>query len=146
MSKEIRVETPEKNKQEVQQKLIFYQLLQRHLEQLREQAMLLERMFIEIETTKQTVGDMKKLKEGNEILVPLGSGFYTHGKVSDTKRLLVDLGMGILVKKDTKSTDNVLENRRKELDNASRELQNDMVNTVKKMNELGMELERMTNK
>ena len=144
MKRDISVEKPEDMKQKVQQKLILYQLLQRHLEELRQQALLLERTFIEIETTRQTVSDLKKAKEGNETLVPLGSGFYTHGRVSNTKSLLVDIGVGILVEKDTVSTDDVLDNKRKELENASRELQDEMGNTLKKMNELGMELEKMT--
>lgn len=144
MAKDIRVETPESRKQEVQQKLVLYQLLQRHLEELRQQALLLERMFIEIETTKQTVSDLKKLKDVDEILVPLGSGFYTHGRVSGTKKFLVDIGASVLVKKNTESMDNVLDDKRKEMENASRELQNEMANTMKKMNELGMELEKMT--
>ncbi len=146
MAKEIKVETPEEKKQEVQEKLVLYQLLQRHLEDLRQQALLLERVFIEIETTRQTVDDLKKLKDENETFVSLGSGVFIHGRVPGTKKLLIDIGAGVLVEKNTGSTDDILDDKRKELENASRELENEMANTLKKMNELGMELERMTKK
>ena len=107
---------------------------------------MLERMFMEMEVTRETVNDLKKLKEGSEILIPLGSGFYAEGRVSDTKKVLVDIGSSFMIRKDAGLTDNVLNNKEKEVEKASKELQNEITKTVKEMNKLGIELQRIIKK
>ena len=101
---------------EMQEKVILYQLLQRHLESLSQNAVMLERRYEEMEATRMALEDIEKLK-GNEILVPLGSGLFSYGKITDSGKMLVDAGAGVFMDKDPDSSKRLLEDKKKELEN-----------------------------
>jgi len=132
--------------QEVQQKLVLYQMLGQRLEQINEQARVLEQRMLELETTRQALDDLKGLKEGNEVLIPLGSGCYTHGKTEDSGGLLCDLGAGIMVNKSPQEAKAVLDGKRIEIERLSETLQREAKDAVAKMNELGPELQEFLQK
>ncbi len=132
--------------QEVQQKLVLYQMLGQRLEQINEQARVLEQRMLELETTRQALEDMKGLKQGNEVLIPLGSGCYTHGKTMDSGRLLCDLGAGIMINKSPQEAKTVLDGKKTEIERLSETLQGEAKSAVEKMNELGPELQEFMQK
>ncbi len=89
------------DEKELQEKAILYQLLQKHLESMTQNAILLERRYEEIEAARMAMEDIGKLRDKNEILVPLGSGLFTHGRITDPKSMIVDIGSGIFLEKDS---------------------------------------------
>lgn len=131
--------------QEAQQKLVLYQLLNQRIEQLNEQAKMIEQKLLELETTRQTLGDLKKLKQGNEVLIPLGSGCYTHGRTGDSG-LLIDLGAGVMVRKAPEEAKKVIEDKKAEIERLSGTLQNEANDVITKMNEIGPELQKFLQK
>jgi prefoldin alpha subunit len=81
---------------DAQNEVIFYQLLQRQLSQLGAEAEAIERKSVEFSATKQSI---KELGKPRELLVPIGSGCYMQGRFTEGKKLLVDVGAGILLPK-----------------------------------------------
>lgn len=128
---------------EMEEKFIMYQLLQKQLEMFREQAMQLEKGFIEIETTKQSVEDFQKLKTVNDIMIPLGSGYYIEGKITNLEKVLMSPGANIMLEKDLKSAHESLEDKKKEIEKIGKNLQDKMNEVVQKINNLAPELEKM---
>ena len=108
------------DQKQMEEKFIMYQLLQKQLEMFREQALQLEKNFIEIETTKQSVEDFQKLKTVNEIMIPLGSGYYIEGKITNLKKVLMSPGANFMIEKNLKSAHESLESKRKEIENISK--------------------------
>ena len=141
-----KIEVPSQNQQEMQEKILLYQVLKGNLEQLVQQSSLLEKRFMELEVTKQTIRDLDKLKEGSEILVPLGSGCYSEGKVTVSKKILIDIGAGVTVFKDPKEIQEDLGSKTKELEDASKGLQEEMNKNVAKMNEFSPEIQKLIQK
>jgi len=141
--KDIKVDTEKEKKAELQQKLVVYQLMQKHLEELREQALMLERKFVELETAKQTLSDLEKTKKGNELFFPLGAGIYAKANVHDNKDLMMDLGAGIVARKSPASAKKILEEREKEIEDSGKGLQDEMTTTAAKLNEIANELQKM---
>lgn len=92
-------EKPEAVQEAMQEKVMLYQILQKHLESLTQNAVMVERRYEELEATKMALEDLAKAKE-SEILVPLGSGFFTYGKITDSRRMLADTGAGVFIDKD----------------------------------------------
>ena len=128
----------------MQEKVILYQLLQRHLESLTQNAVMLERRYEEIESTRMAVEDIGKLKEKNEILVPLGSGFFTYGKITDSGKMLAEAGTGIFMDKDPGSAKKLLEERKQELEKLAGEMQQEIGDVSSRLNGLAMEIEGMS--
>jgi len=131
------------DQKQVEEKFIMYQLLQKQLEMFREQALQLEKNFIEIETTKQSIEDFQKLKKVNDIMIPLGSGYYVGGRVTDLKKVLMSPGANIMLEKNLKSAHENLEAKRNEIEKIGKNLQDKMSDVVQKINELAPELEKM---
>jgi prefoldin alpha subunit len=131
------------SQQEAQQKLMLYQIMGQRLEQINEQARALEQSLLEVETTRQALEGLKGVKEGNDVLVPLGSGCYTYGKASDSKKLLCDLGAGIMADKSPQEALKVIDEKRAEIDRFSDGLQKEARSVVNRMNELAPELQRI---
>ena len=137
-----KVTVPAVNKEkDIQQKMIMYQLLQKHLEELKQQAMIIERKNLELEITKQSVKDIDALKKDNEILISLGSGFYGFGEFNDLKKILVDIGSGVFIKKTVGSASDILKGKGKEIEDLNKKLQHELNDVVTKMNEIAAEVE-----
>jgi prefoldin alpha subunit len=129
---------------EIQEKVILYQLLQKHLESLTQNAVMIERRYEEMEATRLALEDIERLKEKNEILVPLGSGFFTYGKITDSGKMLVDAGAGIFMDKDTDSSKRLLEERKQEIEKLAGEMQQEIGDVSSRLNSLAMELEGLS--
>jgi len=127
---------------ELQQKIVTYQLLQKHLEELKNQGLLLEKKAIDLEATRQAIDDLKKTKKDSETLIPLGNESYTYGKIIDLKKLLVDIGSGVFVKKDIESSLKLLGKKRQDIEKMSRELHIELNNTANNMNAIALEIEK----
>jgi prefoldin alpha subunit len=131
------------SKEKLQEKYILYQLLQQNLESLREQLELVERQFIEIKTTEQVLNDLKNRKGSDDVLVPLGSGYYGNGKVMDLETVLVNLGANVMISKKLKAANVFLREREKELERVSKEIQEQMAKVVDQINKTAMDIQKL---
>jgi prefoldin alpha subunit len=128
------------DEKELQEKLIVYQLLQRHLESLTQSAVLIERRYEEMEASGQALKDIEKSGQ-SEILIPLGSGLFTHGKSGDSRKLIVDAGAGIFLEKDMESAKELLEQKRQDIEKLAGSMQQEMIEVSSRLNSLAMEIE-----
>ncbi len=126
----------------MQEKVILYQIMQRHLESLGQNAGMLEKRYEEMEMTRQVLEDMTKLKDNNDILIPLGSGFFGHGKISNPGSMLADVGAGIFMAKDPESSKSMLDEKKKEIEKLANELQSEMTEVSSRISGLAMEIEQ----
>ena len=122
-----------KEREEKLQKLyIEFQVLNNHIKQLEKQNTVLENQLMELMTTNQGLEDMKKVKSGTEILVPLSSGIYAKAELKESDNFIVNVGSNIALSKNLDSTKKVIENQINEIqklqENFVQELQN---NTAK---------------
>ncbi len=134
------------SKEKLQEKYVLYQLLNQNLESLRQQLQLVEQQFIEIKSTTMSIDDLKGMGEKNEIFLNIGSGCYGKGKITENDEILVNAGVGIFIKQKAEEAKSFLEERIKELEKASNEIQAQMERVAKQMNELGLEIQEIVRK
>ena len=146
MTKEVTVstgKTGERVSQErFQEKLLLFQLMEKQLEALRQQGALAEARVVELETTRAALKDIERLKEGNETLIPLGSGLYTKARIT-SKEILTELGASVMLEKDIKKAITFLDERKKELEKAAGHIEEQASEVMERLNELGPELQKM---
>lgn len=130
-------------KEKLQEKYVLYQLLNQNLESLKQQIQLVEQQFIEVKSTLMSVDDLKGVSGKNEIFLPLGSGCYGKGKVTENRKILVNVGAGIFINKKSVSVESFLEERVKELEKAGEEIQTQMERIARQMSELGLEIQEL---
>jgi len=133
----------EDSKKRMEEKMIMYQILQRQLEVYREQMVQLEREMAEIESTKQTVGDLKNIKKENSVMIPLGSGLFIEGTITKTKNILMSPGANMMVEKNFESALDGLSEKEKQIEKASRRLQDESGKVAEQLNALTPELEKL---
>lgn len=151
MTKEIIVDEEKERKKiamdqneqaDLQQKVLMYRILQSHLEQIRKEAELIERKYVEVEATRQFLEDLKNSTADTEILLPVGNGMFAKGKLTDRK-LLMDIGAGILSRKAAADAESSVQSAKAEIEATVKKLNTEMQETVRKLNEIIPEIQRM---
>ena len=127
--------------QEIQQKVILYQLLQKHLESLKQQALQNESRFLEIQTTRHALNDFGK-ENADDVLIPLGSGCFADGQMTDTKKVMMEIGSGIVVKKTVEEAKIILNAKEKEAGTFTENIQKEMESVIKQINAIAVEIEQ----
>ncbi len=128
--------------EDIQQKLILYQLLERQGESLKQQLQLIEQRLLELNSTKEAIDNIKP-KQG-DIMIPLGSGIYTKGQT--TGELIADLGSGVMLNKDKTSVKGHVREMTKLMDDSYKEVEKQMLSVIEKMNEIALDVQEMSRK
>ena len=77
-----------------------------------------------------TLEGLKKLQEGDAVLVPVGAGSYIRMTIADSKKLVMGVGAGTALEKDVESSVQELNSRLQELDKAKTSIQQQLDQTV----------------
>lgn len=130
------------SQEEDQGKLVLYQMLQQEFEELKKQNLMVESRMLELETSVHALTEISAFKKDNETLIPLGSGCYAHSKVHGSE-ILLDIGAGVMVSRDPDSAKSFLEDRKKEIDDAGKNIQLQSEEVVKNINKLTPEIQKI---
>jgi len=129
----------------IQEKLVRYQVLEGRINALIKRRDLLIAKMLEIETTLSSIGEIEKNKEG-EIFLPLGSSVHIPGTLKKTKKMIVELGMGIVVERNVEETKDILEKRRSILNSGLQAIEKEMVNLSNELLNLEPEINALLEK
>lgn len=107
-----------KNQQEIILKLGYYE---QQIRQIHEQVQALDEAAAETSKLNEDLNDLKN-SEGREIMAPIGRGIFIKSKIV-SEDLLVDIGGGNLVKKNTKDTQKMISKQVQKLHEIKGELE-----------------------
>jgi prefoldin alpha subunit len=127
-----------------QQMAFIYQLFQQRLQELSQQASLLERAFFEVESTREGLKSINEISKG-EVLIPMGNGCYIRGRglpEKTAKKVLVGVGSNILLEKTPREADLILRKRGDELQNALDSTAQEMQKVSHQMNTIVRNLQK----
>jgi len=83
----------------------------------------------EVTLAHNTLEGVKKIRNGESTLVPVGAGSYIRMRLDDSKKLVMGIGAGVAVEKDVESSVTELKGRIEELDKARTSLQQQLEQT-----------------
>ena len=86
--------------EELQQKYIQLQLLDKQIRELQQQIQLFDSQAAEIQSIIASIGEFKDVSKGTEILVPISSGIFARAKLEENKDLLMNVGSNVVVNKN----------------------------------------------
>lgn len=112
----------DEKKKELQQKVMLYQFLKSKAELLYAQLQDAGNKILELGVAINAIDETKKLKSGEDILVPMGAGCFMHAKTDKVGEILVSLGSDVISKKNSDDVKNILKSRLKEFEDAQKEL------------------------
>ena len=111
-----------KQKENHQEKLRELQYLDQQIKGFEERLMQVEQQILEVNIIIENLSELKDVKAGTEILVPLANGIFATAELKDAKMLKVNVGGGAVTEKSVDDTKNMLKNQIKEIEEYKDEL------------------------
>ena len=87
------------NNNNIQQQIYQFQYLKEQRDALAQNLGLISASLQNYMTTKATIENLKNIKEGDEILVPIGGSIIIKASISNTEKILTYVGQDVVVEK-----------------------------------------------
>jgi len=129
--------------QDVNRLVAEWQYLQSLAEALRQRMDLALAAINEMEGTIQAIEELSKVTEEVEALFMLGANAYARGKITDTKKILVNVGANVLVEKSLEDAKRFFEARIDALKRLVAETQQQLAGVTARLSKLEPELRKV---
>ena len=110
------------DEQKMQEKLAALQHLQSEAEVLQRRIVELELLENEYRKTLETLEFFESIDSDVEALMNLGGGVFAYVDVRNSKKMLVDIGSGVVVEREVKEAIEFVKNRIKKIEENSKNL------------------------
>lgn len=127
--------------QKMQRKYVQLQLLKQELNTYVEQKNALDEKLNELAATVEALKRLESINKGDEIWSPFGSGAFVRSDIKDTERVLVAVGAGVVLREKRERAVEIIETRRKELEEADRQLMQEATKLAQQAAGIEKELE-----
>lgn len=125
----------------LQEKVGTFRMLESRLQNLAGQKQAVINKLSEINSTLGSISEIEKV--GDEALFPIGSSAFVFGKIVDKKKIIVEVGSGVMVEKNFDEGKKTLEKNKSELENVIKEIEKEITQTSGIMEHLAPEIEAM---
>ena len=122
-------------KEDLQKKLIEFQILDANFKLLQERAEILNKKLEELQKTGVAIEELKNMKP-DKALIPLGSGNFVYGNIENSEEIIVGVGSGVAIKKKR-------EEALKNLDDRTKDIEKDMNDLLKQSSAFVIQLEKV---
>ena len=95
------------------------------MEGLQQQLALLKHQLSELHSVKEGLESLGEASR-NETLIPLGAGVYARGKVSESEKVLMNVGSSVVVEKPVSDALKTVEEQIKQLDDIAEQMEAEM--------------------
>lgn len=113
------------DQEELQQKYIQLQLLDKQIKQVQQQLQTITNQLNELAYSIQSLNEFKKTKPGAEIYVPIVTGIFAKAELKEVKNVNINVGSNVAVTKSIEEARKILEDQLTELENVRIKLSND---------------------
>lgn len=131
------------DEEKIQKLYVEFQMLSNAIKQLEKQSEALETQLIELLSTNQSLEEMRKVKPGSEILVPLSSGIYVKAELKESDNFIVNVGSNTALSKDINSTKKIIEEQIVEIRGMQQSLAEELKNNTVKASLIEKEMEKI---
>ena len=97
---------------EIQEKLLTLQQLQTEAESIQKRIFEIEIAESELDKTLETLEYFEGLDDGVDALMNLGAGVFAYVDVKESKKMLVDVGAGVVIEREVKDVIELLKKRK----------------------------------
>ena len=108
--------------EEIRRLLAAYQQYQAQAEAIMRQISLTQLTAEGLDRALHAVEALEKAEEGKEILVPIGSGSFIHGKLASKEKVVLNVGAGVSIEKTAAEAREILLVRKADVLEGSRKL------------------------
>jgi len=129
-------------KEEIQQKVLEFQILESSLRILEQREALIIEKLEELKRTKAALEELKNVKL-RDAMIPLGSSNFISGKITDTENVVIGVGAGVAIKKKREDALKFVEDKIKELESSSVSISSQAEEILQRLRNLQNEIEKL---
>jgi prefoldin alpha subunit len=111
------------SEEEKQRAAIEMELIRQEIQKIEGELIELEKRKIETEMVLSSLDEIGKQKS-SETLIPLGSGVFVKGNLSDKKKVFVNVGADVVINKNVKEAREILKKQVSEITKLQKQLEN----------------------
>src|SRR3989338_9018025 len=101
-------------KQTDKEQIIELKMLDKHIKELQEQIQALQQQQEELNSVDISLEELKTVKKGSEMLIPVAGGIFMKGELVDAQRLLLNVGQGVVVEKTSEEIQKMIRDQAQE--------------------------------
>ncbi|MBU0623715.1 MAG: prefoldin subunit alpha [Candidatus Thermoplasmatota archaeon] len=131
--------TPEQempSEQQVRESYMMLESAKAQLEGLAKQQELIQLAVEEHVRARETIKEIAKGTNGDEVLVPLGADSYIHANISDNKDAIVGVGSGVSIRRSPEEAEKILDTKIDDLSRAFKSITDKAAQTETMIQEL----------
>jgi prefoldin alpha subunit len=129
------------SEKELQEKVIAYRIIESRIESMLRQREALVNKLMEIETTLRSIEEVERTDE--ELLFSPGSEVHFIGKVTDRKKVIVEIGANTALEKTFEEGKEILKKRKAEIENLVVNIEKNLLHLSSGLQELESQLNEM---
>jgi len=133
----------EEKQRVIQQKYVEYQMMEQQIKQLQQQFEKMEMQTKEVAAVEQSLSDISKAKDGDELLVPVSGGVFFKASVKDCNNFLVNVGHNVVVEKDVESTIKLVQSQAIEISKYKEQVMNQLTITLEQFQAMENDLKKL---
>ena len=127
---------------DIQKKLIAYQILENRANALMKRRDILITRMLEVESTLNSIDELKK-SGGENILLPIGSSVHVKGGLKKVDKMIVELGADTAIESTVEKTKEILGKRKKILEGGLASLEKEIISLNNEIMKLQPEIRAM---
>ncbi|MHA1381383.1 MAG: prefoldin subunit alpha [Candidatus Helarchaeota archaeon] len=120
---------------ELNKMAVQIKFLEEQIERLQSQLQLIETSIINLENTNITIENLKNIKEGEDILIPVGNVSFIKGKLTE-KTIIINLGSDVFADVTIDSAKENIDSRIDDLRKAQQNVGASLQQYVNQMNQI----------
>ncbi len=128
----------------IQEKLMVLQQLQSEGEAIQRKIVELELVQSELDKTIESLEYFDSLDGSVEALMNLGGGVFAYVDVKDSKKMLVDVGAGVIIEKEVKDAIETLKKRKENIQQNVSQLEQALQQIVNQAEKIQMEIAELS--
>jgi len=130
----------------IEEKVAILQQIQRDFELLQRRLVELELVANEYRRAVSTLEFLKGTEGEVNALISLGGGIYAYSDIKESKKVLVDVGSGVVVEKDVENAIEFLRKRLEEIERSSAETTNTLKSLALEASKIQREIAELSKK
>ena len=126
---------------EIQEAVIKIRAIEQQVPTIQKNIEALNKILIETATAINTLKEITKLKKETNTKTPIGSGVFIKSKVEKQEKVIIEVGEGVMVEKETSQVIETLQKRQKDIQDNIEKMQLSMQSMEKDYTELAKKIQ-----
>jgi prefoldin alpha subunit len=121
------------NEQDPRALVMQHRELQKRAELLQQQMTMIKMSAEDCTTALTTIEELSNVREGTEMMFPIGSGSFVYANIARVDNIVVDLGAGISVERPLSDAKEIMAHRKERLEKAFENMANSLSKMTQQM-------------